>query len=253
MNIETSKINIFIALLMLTSTASLAKNLKLIDLPKYRALATVTIGPDFVQSGQSQTLTLLPPFQNHYTNASKTQAVFDGGIFLGVERTLSEKFSAQLGVSGYIDTVITPQGDVWQFGLPQFNNFSYSYQVRHKRVMATGKLLGTQFQIKSIIPYVSVELGAAFNRSSAYQETALVPGVIPMLPFSSNNQTSFSWGVGLGYDYSLNCHTRIGIGYQFSDLGSASLGPTVDSTTTNTLVLSHLYTNQLRFQLTYLV
>lgn len=51
----------------------------------------------------------------------------------------------------------------------------------------------------------------------------------------------------------INSHMRIGVGYQFADLGSASLGPTLDATTTETLVLSHLYTNQLRFQLTYLV
>ena len=250
---KTSQVNIFIALLMLTSTTSVANNLKPLDLPQHRVLATVTIGPDFVQSGQSQNLTLLPPFQNHYTNGNPNQVVFDGGVFLGVERTLSQQFSAQIGVSGYIDTVITPQGDVWEFGLPKFDDLSYSYQVRHKRVMVTGKLSRTISQNTSIRPYLSAELGAAFNRASAYQERALVPDVIPMLPFSSNSRTSFSWGVGLGYDYSINCHTRIGVGYQFADLGSSSLGPTVDSTTTNTLVMSHLYTNQLRFQLTYLV
>ena len=38
--------------------------------PHYQALATVTIGPDFVQNGQAQTLSLLLPFQNHYTNTN---------------------------------------------------------------------------------------------------------------------------------------------------------------------------------------
>ena len=241
-----------LTLLMLASTATLAQSLRPVESPQYRALATVSIGPDFVQSGQSQTLTLLPPFQNHYTNGSQTQAVFDGGLFLGVERTLSEQFSAQLGVAGFGDTVITSQGNVWQFALPKFEDLSYSYQVQHGRVMAAGKLLGMLPQHKAIRPYVSGEVGAAFNQASAYQEIPLVQGVLPMSPFSNNRQTSFSWGVGLGSDYTINSHMRIGVGYQFADLGSASLGTTLDETTAETLVLSHLYTNQLRFQLTYL-
>ena len=242
-----------LALLMLASTATLSQSLRPFESPQYRVLATVTIGPDFVQSGQSQTLTLLPPFQNHYTNSGQTQAVFDGGLFLGFERTISERFSAQLGVAGYGDTTITSQGDVWQFALPKFADLNHTYQVQHGRVMVSGKFLGMLPQHQAIRPYVSVELGAAFNHANSYQETSLVPGVLPMSPFSNNSQTSFSWGVGLGSDYSINSHMRIGVGYQFADLGSASLGPTLDATTTETLVLSHLYTNQLRFQLTYLV
>jgi|LauGreDrversion4_2_1035121.scaffolds.fasta_scaffold53868_2 opacity protein-like surface antigen len=253
MIVDTIKFNILFPLFILISSTCLAKESSLFDLQKDRALATITLGPDFVQSGQSQTLTLLPPFQNHYTNGSQNQVVFDGGGFLGIERTLSEQFTAQLGIAGYGDSVIKSQGEIWQFNLPNFNGLSYSYKVRHARVMAAGKLLGT-FPIEPAIkPYISFELGAAFNKASEYQETILVPGYKAMSPFSNNSQTSFSWGVGLGYDFSINAHIRIGMGYQFSDLGKASLGPSLDSITSNSLVLSHLYTNQLRFQLTYLV
>ena len=218
----------------------------------YRALATLTLGSDFVQSGQSQTLTLLPPFQNHYTSTNSTETVLDGGLFLGVEWTLTSPFSGQLGVAGYGDTAFTPQGDVWQFASPGFDTLSYTYQVQHSRLMLAGKVLSTLPQNQCIHPYVSLELGAAFNRASAYQETSLVPGVLPMSPFSNHRQTSFAYGVGLGVDYSLTPDIRLGMGYQFANLGSASLGLTSAETTTETLSLSNLYTNQLRFQLTYL-
>lgn len=220
---------------------------------QYRALATVTLGPDFVQDGRSQTLMLLPPFQNHYTSDSQTETVFDGGLFLGVERALTAQFSEQLGIAGYGDSSFTPQGDVWQFALPKYDNLSYTYQVQHSRVMLAGKVLSTLPQYQAIHPYASLELGVAFNRASVYQETALIPGVLPMPPFSNHSQTSFSYGVGLGAEYTINQHIRLGLGYQFANLGSASLGLTTAETTTQTLSLSHLYTNQLRFQLTYLV
>ena len=250
-------------LLMLSSKVTLAASLQagdpssvsqtLFNLEEYRALATVTLGPDFIQRGQSQTLTLLPPFQNHYTTDSPTEVVFDGGLFLGAERALTSRFSAQLGIAGYGDTAFSSRGDVWQFALPKFNDRSYTYQVQHSRVMLAAKVLGALPQHEAVRPYVSLELGAAFNRASAYQERDLVPGALPMSIFSNHSQTSFSYGVGLGVDYTINPHIRLGIGYQFSDLGSAALGLTAAETTTETLGMSHLYTNQLRFQLTYLV
>ena len=166
---------------------------------------------------------------------------------------MTKRFSAQLGIAGYGDTTFKPKGDIWQFAMPQFDVLSYSYQVQHARVMLAGKVLSIMPKYEAIHPYVSLELGAAFNRASAYQETALIPGVLPMSPFSNHSQTSFSYGVGLGAEYTVNSHVRLGLGYQFADLGGTSLGFTADETTTATLSLSHLYTNQLRFQLTYLI
>ena len=73
-----------------------------------------------------------------------------------------------------------------------------------------------------------------------------------MTPFANHNQSAFAWGLGVGLDYNLNQHIRAGVGYQFADLGSVSLGVTPAESTTQTLGLSHLYTNQLRFQFTFL-
>jgi len=57
----------------------------------------------------------------------------------------------------------------------------------------------------------------------------------------------------VGADYNINPHMRLGLGYQFLDLGKASLGPAFGATSTQTLNLPHLYVNQLRFQFTTLV
>ncbi len=109
----------------------------------YQPLATFTIGPDFVNPGQAQTLTILPPFQNTYTEEQASQTVADAGAFVGLERKFNDKLSIQLGVSGYVDAQITPKGSVWQFTLPEFEDLSYAYHIHHTRVMATTKLLTT--------------------------------------------------------------------------------------------------------------
>lgn len=219
----------------------------------WTGVVTATAGPDFVNPGQSQTLTLLPPFQNHYTKAASSQTVADVGGFVGAEWVVTEKLSAQLGVSGYWDSSMNVNGEVWQFALPEFADLSYTYRIHHARVMAATKLLTTLSQHQSLHPYVSAELGAAFNQASNYQETPREVGAIATPPFSNHSQTSFTWGVGAGVDYTLNQRMRLGVGYQFADLGAVSLGQTTAQTTTQSVSLSHLYANQLRFQLTLLV
>lgn len=241
-------------LFILGSQASLAGTMGGIEaIPfVYQPLATFTIGPDFVQKGRAQTLTLLPPFENHYTATHRSQTTADFGAFLGVERSFSPSLSAQIGTSVYIDDRLTPKGHVWQFGVPKFDNFTYAYHIQPVRVMLTSKLLTTLSNYQSLHPYVSGEIGAAFNRANSYQEKPTIPFVTPMSPFSSHTESSFAWGLGLGMDYNVTQQVRVGLGYQFSNLGSASLGRATAATTNQTLSLSHLYANQLRFQLTYL-
>lgn len=225
----------------------------IVDVKQYKPLVTLTIGPDFVQPGQAQALTLLPPFENYYTNNSQTATVADGGGFFGVERTLSDYLAIQLGVAGYVDAQLRVQGDVWQFGLPLFDTLGYSYNIHHSRVMFSSKLLTTMPRYESLHPYFSWELGTAYNRASNYGETPLIDLAIPMAPFTDYRKSSFAWGLGVGFDYNLNEHIRAGVGYQFANLGSVSLGVTPSESTRQTLGSAHLYTNQLRFQLTFLV
>ena len=151
-----------------------------------------------------------------------------------------------------MDAELIPQGDVWQFAVPFFDTLSYSYKVHHSRVMFSSKLLTTVPRYQTIHPYFSWELGTAYNRANNYQEQPLIPLAVPMTPFANHTQSAFSWGVGVGVDYNLNQHVRAGVGYQFVNLGAVSLGLTPSEITTQSLSLSHLHTNQLRFQLTFL-
>lgn len=241
-----------IGLLSISTQASIAGTLGEINQRLYQPLATFTIGPDFVQKGRTQTLSLLPPFQNHYTNTNSATTVVDAGAFIGIERVFTDRLWVQLGVSGYVDEQISPQGQVWLFASPEFNTLAYGYNIHHTRVMAEGKFLTSFGSYQAVHPYVSWGLGAAFNQAQNYRERALIAGAVPTAPFANNSRTSFTWDVGVGVDYTFSSHVRLGAGYQFIDLGSVSLGPTPAATTRQTLSLPHLYTNQLRFQISFL-
>lgn len=213
-----------------------------------RTFAGITLGADFIRTGHAQTLSVLPPFSNHYAKNSSYQSSGLLGLGLGVEQSATEQLSWQLGLSGYFNTEVDSTGHVWQFTLPEFDNFIYNYRIQSKRLMVTGKLLGTVKQ--TIHPYLSGELGAGFNRANNYRETSLIIEAAPMLPFSDHTKTSLAWGIGLGVDVDLNTSLRLGLGYQFANLGKISLGPSPAQLTQQTLGLPHLYSQEVRLQLT---
>lgn len=76
--------------------------------------------------------------------------MFDAGGFIGVERVLTDKLLTQVGLSAYGDSRFSPKGDVWQFGLPKFDNFAYFYHISHARVMFSNKLLTTYSRNSSL-------------------------------------------------------------------------------------------------------
>ncbi|MFJ1268676.1 outer membrane protein [Legionella lytica] len=239
-----------LGLLMLTGYAQGFAGTMATQMPNhaYHPYAVFTAAADFTRTGRSQTLSLLPPFNNHYTNTSTDTNSADLGFGIGIEGRALPFLSWQAGVSGYWNTPLSREGDVWQFALPEFNNFHYHYKIQSSRVMAIAKLLTNYHEC--FHPYLSGELGAAFNRSRSYYEKPLIEEAVAMPPFSDHTQSSFAWGVGAGIDVDVWTHLRVGIGYQFADLGQAKLGLSPAEATKETLSNPNLYTHQLRFQLT---
>lgn len=224
------------------------------DAPKksYQWLFGFSIGQNMVQKGQGQFLSLIPPFENYYAVTDKQETVFDSGVFFGMEHLIHDNYMLQLGLSANFDQDLKPHGEVWQFSLPEFNTLAYRYYISHKRFMLEGKFYQIWSSQPHLLPYLSMSLGAALNKSINYLESPLVRGAIPGLAFADHLRTSLSWGLGLGFDYKPEAHIRLGLGFQFSDLGSASLGATPASTTKQTLSIDHLYAAQIRGQLTLL-
>ncbi len=215
-----------------------------------RPFAVITAGADFIHTDHSQSLSLIPPFSNYYASNSSYPSSASLGLGGGLEGHPSDRFFWQLGFSGFFNTSLMSTGEVWQFGLPEYNNFDYSYRIRSLRVVATGKLLSTFKQV--IHPYVSGELGSAFNAANSYQEIPLIEEAVAIAPFASHTQSSFSWGAGAGIDIDINANLRLGVGYQFVDLGKTTLGLSPVQETREQLGISNLYAHQARVQLTAL-
>jgi opacity protein-like surface antigen len=213
--------------------------------------ASISGGLDFIRTNGNQRLILLDSIPEYYTGHQAYKTSGSVGFGFGLEREFRSNLSWQIGLAGYFNSAVKASGHRWEFGLPDFDNFTYKYQVKSSRAVVTGKLLGTYQE--HYHPYMSGELGASFNRASGYSEKPLLDEEFPMEPFSAHTQTSFSWGLGLGVDRDICTVLRLGIGYQFVDLGRASLGRSPVQETHNTLSIPHLYDHQVRVQLTALI
>lgn len=214
-------------------------------------LVTASVGADFVNVGQTKNVTLLPPFENRYVDQTGIQSLFDGGVFLGAEWFVSPLFSWQLGVAGYRTSSMDVTGDVWQFADPNYDNFDYTYNIVNERLVAETKLLTTVYE--RVHPYISGQLGASRNMTSNFDEKPDTCSAVPGSPFEDHNTTAFTYGVGAGVDVDLTKHLRLGAGYQFADLGRASLGSASTAATNDSLSVSHMYTQELRVQLTLVI
>jgi opacity protein-like surface antigen len=135
--------------------------------------------------------------------------------------------------------------------------YQYQYHFRTQQVLIVSKLLASMHE--TYHPYATVGIGAAFNNSGQYSvATTQQGGVNLTAQFNNNAQTAFSYILGLGIDADIRDHLRVGLGYQFSGLGKATLG--AGQVTFNnyqaqlpyTLGKTNAFANQLIAQITYL-
>ena len=179
-----------------------------------------------------------------------THALLDGEVFLGIQKNLRDKLEGQIGLAVATTANAGLSGDIWDDADPQFNNYTYSYQVRHTHIALKGKLLADRGYV--LTPWISGSVGVGFNQAHDFSNTPSISQAVAMPNFSSNTQTSFTYTVGAGVQKALNQHWQLGVGYEFADWGRSQLGRASGQTVNNGLSLSHLYTNGFLFNLTYL-
>lgn len=212
---------------------------------------TFTAGASISQLGQSQSFAPLDLCSYHYTpQGSKTNMLWGGFIGSEVKHTSSWGLIAGLGY--YQPTSLSTKGTLTQGADPASDNaYSYRYQTQSQQLLAEGKLYWIAKE--KIQPFLMLGIGAAFNKTSNYQTS--VPPFLEFTPsFSNHTQTNFSYALGPGIDVSMTKSFRVGVGYRFTDLGSAntSSGQLDTIPISNMLKHSHLYTNQILAQFTYI-
>jgi opacity protein-like surface antigen len=210
----------------------------------------LSLGPAWSQAGATQTIQLTPSVEKMYVAIKSAQTAGYGALFFGFAGQINEQLQSQIGLELAGITNVKLQGDIWDESDPYLNNSSYNYKVNSARVALKGKILDDIGY--TIVPYVSASVGLGFNRASGYTLTLTDCSSVSTPLFGSNMRTAFSYSVGVGAQKALSNQVQVGLGYNFTDWGANNLSPASGQTSSSGLTLSHLYTNALLFNLSYL-
>lgn len=213
-------------------------------------VVALSAGPALSNNGHTQTIRLQPDLEQTYAASNTSQLLASGEIFIGLQQTLNARYTAQFGLALAASSNANLNGDIWQDADPDFNNFSYKYQVSHAHVAVKGKFLADLGQM--VKPYVSGSLGVGFNRAHDFSMTSKLFQQIVPPAFEANTITSLTYTVGAGIQKDLNEHWQAGLGYEFADWGNSQLARAYGQTLNSGLTLSNLYTNSLQFYLSYI-
>jgi len=239
------------AAIMLSCTQSVAGTMGSIVAPKDWAwVGALSAGPIWESAGQTQTFYLAPNIIKTYAAEHTTHALFDGEVFVGIQKKLPNALLGQLGLAVAATSNAKLSGNIWDDADVTFNNYSYSHQVQHTHVAVKGKLLADRGYW--LMPWVSASIGVGFNDAHGFQNTPLISQAVTMPNFGSHTETSFTYTLGVGVQKALNPHWQVGVGYEFADWGHSQLNRALGQTLNSGLSLNHLYTNGVLFNLTYL-
>lgn len=249
--------SIYFLNLCLLSSSGFAASSALIDnttknefnRPDKTTVFTLSMGPAWSDAQTTQTFLLQPDLKKTYTSTNGSTTLIDGEVFAGIQKTLHPKIDGQIGLAVAGASNSNLSGNVWEDGNPNFNNYVYKYSVNHAHVAIKGKLLGI-FQ-ERYQPYLSASVGVGFNRSSNFSLTPKIEEEIPAPLFQANTTTAFTYTVGVGVQTAINDRWKVGVGYEFADWGQSHLAAAIGQTIGNGPSLSHLYTNELQFSLSY--
>jgi opacity protein-like surface antigen len=213
-------------------------------------VATLSAGPVWQNGGKTQTFNLAPEIRKSYIANTNTQTLFDGEVFLGLQKRLTATVLGQLGVAVAATSNAELSGRIWDDADPQFDNFIYRYKIQHTQVAAKAKLL-TDLGFW-VMPWLSGSVGIGFNHAHSFDNIPTIFEALPTPNFSSRNTNSFTYTVGAGLQKPLSEHCQVGVGYEFADWGRSALGRAVGQTLNTGLVVNHLYTQGVLFNVTFL-
>lgn len=218
--------------------------------PTWTWVGSFSAGPVWESAGNTQAFYLTPDIEKTYVAHKSSHALFDGEVFLGAQKALTQTLQGQLGLAVGFTNNASLGGVIWDDADPLFHNFTYNYKIQHTHVAVKGKLLADAgFWL---IPWVSGSLGVGFNNAQGFHSAPTLFEGLPTPYFSSHTQATFTYTVGTGVQKALNAHWQVGAGYEFADWGKSSLGRAPEQTQNSGLALSHLYTNGVLFNLTYI-
>lgn len=222
--------------------------------PKFVSfVTTISVGPVWESAGQTQILNLTPDITKAYEYAAENQAniLAEGELFVGVQRVLSPQIQGQLGLALAGVSNAGLSGNIWDDADPEYNNYTYAYQVQHTHLALKAKLL-SDTSVFALKPYVSASVGIGFNKAQNFSNVPIIFEAVKTANFASKTTTVLTYTLGLGMQRAINTHWQAGIGYEFASWGKSQLGAAPRQTVGEGLSLSQINTNGLLFNVTYL-
>lgn len=118
-------------------------------------------------------------------------------------------------------TSATLTGNVWQYQLPQFNNYNFHAPITSTRLMLDAK--PSLFTYHHLSPYVVIGAGVGWNTMS-YQENVTGAGVDPrsFLSLRNHTNTNFAYDLGAGLNADINKQLTLSLEFIYTNLGNAA-------------------------------
>ncbi|WP_392537414.1 outer membrane protein [Legionella sp. 227] len=143
------------------------------------------------------------------------------------------------------------QGEITQYSLPEFTNYTYNLDFTSNLLLASGKI--NLFRYGAFSPYINGGIGSSFNRVSNYREEAftnVTPRVSP--GFRDSNSSEFAYNVGAGIDVQFFPQLIFSVGYIYQDLGPISSGNGINTWAEQSLNPGSYRSNEVLVTATYL-
>ncbi|KTC86862.1 outer membrane protein [Legionella brunensis] len=244
-----SKMKLQIAALCFFSSSVLAGTMGLEENTIWPLVFTLSGGPAWITGQNDQTITVEPDVVKTYTADSDDETVGIAELFIGWNTASSSSIQGQLGLAVVGTSQATLNGSIWEDADPNFDNYYYSYKVRHFHVAAKAKLLGNLGY--SFMPYLSGSLGYGYNRATNFSITPKIFQEVPAPAFTDANTSSFTYTAGAGIEWAFSSNWRVGIGYEFADWGKVEFGLAPGQIPGSSYGLNHLYSQQFQLSLSY--
>ena len=144
-------------------------------------------------------------------------------------------------------------GDITQYSLPEFNNYTYQWGVSFEVLSLHSKVDIMKWE--HLLPYVDADLGVSFNhQTKPYQETPKI-GITPRISpgYTASHQGQFSYTLGVGLDWEVNSQVILSAGYDYQSFGQLSSGQGQSTWAGRRLNSGNLTSNTVLMGLTYLL
>jgi opacity protein-like surface antigen len=135
---------------------------------------------------------------------------------------LSPRLALHSGLSLHYLAPFNETGAITADGVS--SNSLYTYTVNSMALMADASLVYQLNNPHLDNVYARLSVGMSQNRASGYHRINGAGDASPSMAFANHTETGFAYGLGIGMQFKLSAHWRVGPEYQYWNLGTVSLG-----------------------------